>query len=151
MKRMWKIGVLLAAVAGLSVLVVGTAAAQGLNPDPPGPLFDGAQDAGMWGGHWEVFDSVAEALGLAPLNLFTELHSGKTLEEVASAHGVEMATVEAAIQNAREEERQARIQQAVADGTLTQEQADWMLQGMRLGMGGGRAPGGRLGGPSTTR
>ena len=105
----------------------------------------------MWDGNWEVFDAVAEALGLPPVNLFTELHSGKTLQEVADAHGVDMSEIESAIQTTRQAEQQARIQQAVTDGTLTQEQADWMLQGMSLGMGpAGHGPGrGQAGPPSS--
>jgi hypothetical protein len=34
-------------------------------------------------GGWAVFDAAAKALGLTPEQLFTELHSGKTLSDVA--------------------------------------------------------------------
>ncbi|MCS7283552.1 MAG: hypothetical protein NZ769_09470, partial [Anaerolineae bacterium] len=40
---------------------------------------------GCWGGSdfWKEFDAVAEALGLTPEDLFSQLRSGKTLEEIA--------------------------------------------------------------------
>jgi hypothetical protein len=93
------------------------------------------------GKSWATFDAVAEALGLTPEELFTELHSGKTLDEIATAKGVDLQKVQDAAQAAQLAERKAEIEQAVKEGTITQEQADWMLQGidqgwMPMGRGG---------------
>ncbi len=97
---------------------------------------------------WKVFDGAAEALGMTPEQLFTELHGGKSLAEVAEAQGVKLETVQQAVTDARDEVRQAAIQQAVESGRLTQAQADWLLQGLELGLGpAGRGPHGFRGLP----
>jgi hypothetical protein len=75
----------------------------------------------------------AEALDMTTDELITALQSGKTLEELASEAGVELQDVQDAIQAAREEELRTRIEQAVSDGTITQEKADWLLEGLEKG------------------
>ncbi len=96
-------------------------------------------------GFWTMYDAVAEALGLTPDNLFSELHSGKSVAEVAEEQGVEMEAVRDAMEETRIEARKQAIEQAVEDGRLTQEQADWMIEGLEQGfMPGdhfGREPG----------
>ncbi len=76
---------------------------------------------------------MAEALGLTPEALFSELHAGKTLEEIAEAQGVDIQTVQEAIQSVRVKAMKEAIEQAVADGKMTQEQADWLLEGIEKG------------------
>lgn len=95
---------------------------------------------GLWGRSWAVFDAAAEALGLAPEGLFTELHSSKTLDEVAGEKGIGLEAVQEAMKSARVEAAKEAIEQAVADGRLTREQADWLLEGLELGfpLKGGR-------------
>ncbi|MCI0549906.1 MAG: hypothetical protein L0287_03030, partial [Anaerolineae bacterium] len=68
------------------------------------------------------------------------LQSGKTLEDLAEEAGVDIEDVRAAIQAVRETEMRERIAQAVDDGTITQEHADWLLEGLDKGFLGG--PGG---------
>lgn len=135
MRRMWKIAILLAVVAALSIAIVSTAAAQEDDPETPWPAAGGRGVGLLWGGRWDVFDAVADALGLTPVQLFSELHGGKTLEQVADAHGVDFEAVQEVIQAKRQDQRRARIEQAVQDGKLTREQADWMLEGLELGFG----------------
>jgi hypothetical protein len=96
-------------------------------------------------GFWTMYDEVAEALGLTPDELFAELHGGKSLEEIAEAQGVEMEAVRDALEAARGELMQDAIAQAVENGRMTQEQADWLLEGIEQGFlprgrgfGGGR-------------
>jgi hypothetical protein len=103
------------------------------------------------GGLWTMFDTAAEALGLTPDELFGELHGGKTLDEVAEAQGVEMETVREALSAAREAAMRDAIAQAVEDGNMSQEQADWLLEGldngfMPRGRGCGRGMRGGRGG-----
>jgi hypothetical protein len=107
-------------------------------------MFGGAR-----GGQWTMFDTAAEALGLTPEELFAELHAGKTLDEIAEAQGVEMEAVQDALKAARGEAMRQAIEQAVEDGKMSQEQADWMLEGleqgfapMGRGFGRGRGRGG---------
>jgi hypothetical protein len=91
------------------------------------------------GGDWTMFDTAAEALGLTPVELFTELHAGKTLEEIAEAKGVDIETVYDAMDAVRAEAQKQAIEQAVEDGKISQEHADWMLEGLEKGF----FPGGR--------
>ncbi len=89
---------------------------------------------GMWnGGSWESFDAAAEALGLTPEQLFAELRSGKSLSDIAEAKGIELDTVKEAMEAVQIAARKTAIEQAVTDGTLTREQADWLLKGIELG------------------
>jgi hypothetical protein len=69
--------------------------------------------------------------------LTVALKEGKTLEQVAEEQGVDFADVQAALQAARETEMRERIQQALDDGTITQEHADWLLLGLDKGFLGG--------------
>ena len=95
---------------------------------------------GWHGGLWTMFDTVAEALGLTPQEFFAESHdAGKSLTEIAEEKGIALDSVYDAMKAARGEAMQEAIQQAVEDGTLSQEQADWMLQGLDQGF----FPGGR--------
>jgi len=102
---------------------------------------------GMRGQHsWQSFDAIAEALGLTPEQLFSELHSGKALEEIAEEKGVDLQAVKDALTASQKEAMKAEIEQAVEDGELTREQADWLLKGLELGMvHGGRFMGRGLG------
>jgi hypothetical protein len=146
MKKYWKPAVLVAVVAALSLAVVGTAAAQEANPDKPWPPF-GGRGEGLFSQHmWQVFDAVAEALGLSPQTLFSELHGGKTVEELAEARNVDMDQVQEAIQGLRLEQQRARIEQAVQDGQITRQRADWMLEGLEQGFGPFGPGHGRFGG-----
>ena len=127
----------------LAVLVGGVAMAQGATPTTDSalpPLTDKAPgpEASLMGFHmpqggWAVYDAVAEALNLTPTELFEQLHSGKTLAEIAEAQGVDLQTVRDAAKTARQEAARQAITKAVEDGKITQEHADWMLQGLDNG------------------
>jgi hypothetical protein len=102
-------------------------------------------------GFWAMYDEVAEALGLTPDELFAELHDGKTLEEIAEGQGVEMEAVRDALEAARGELMAETIAQAVESGRMTQQQADWLLEGIEQGFlprgrGFGEGRGARHGG-----
>ena len=134
-------------VAGIATLVVvigaaivaGIALAQEPTPTPGARPFWG-HGFGMWGkGGWGNFDAAAEALGLTPEQLFSELHAGKTLADVAQEKGVDLQAVQAAVAAARQEAMRQAIEQAVTDGKIGREQADWMLKGIENGWMGGRS------------
>ena len=78
----------------------------------------------------------AEALDMTSDELITELQSGKTLEEIAEEAGVDYEDVQAAIQEAHATAMRDRIQQALDDGTITQEHADWLREGLEKGFVG---------------
>jgi hypothetical protein len=158
MNKKWLMLAGLGLVAGLLVLSLAIPAlAQNTTPTPSTPNVFGGWDRGFGfgcgpGGSWTTFDAVAGALGLTPVELFTELHSGKTLDEIATAKGVDLQKVQDAAKAAQIAEQKAAIEQAVKDGTITQEQADWMLKGieqgwMPMGRGGHGHGMGRMGLP----
>jgi polyhydroxyalkanoate synthesis regulator phasin len=113
------------------------------------------------GGHHGVggvsFDAAAEALGLSLDELRTALRDGSTLAEVAEAQGMDASTlVDALVQAATD-----HIEEEVAEGDLTQDQADELTAdledritqqveegGFGGGPGGGHGPRG-FAGPGT--
>jgi hypothetical protein len=89
----------------------------------------------------------AEKLGMTTDELITALQSGKTLEQIAQEKGVDYATIQTAIQQQNHADLRTRIQQAVTDGTITQANADWLLEGLDKGyIGNGPDGDGFLGG-----
>jgi hypothetical protein len=139
MSKFWKVAGIatLVAVAGV-VAVAGFALAQAPTPTPNGGFGFGRGFGLMGGGDWSTFDAAAQALGLTPDQLFTELHAGKSLSDLATEKGVDLQVVQDAMDAARKEAMQQAIEQAVADGQISREQADWMLQGLVQGWMGGR-------------
>ena len=143
----------LALIAVIGVIAAGAAFAQTDTPTPapnttPGQPFERSgmgRGFGLGGpGSWDNFDAMAKALNLTPTQLFEALHSGKTLDEIAKAQGVDLAKVQEAANAARIHAMKDKIAQAVKDGKMTQEQADWLLQGLEKGYTG-KGRGGEFG------
>ena len=122
----------------LSVLVAGLVGVVLAHDDTPQlgdlcPFSGECQGYGM-GGHGmrgngyagSLPTLLAEALGMTTEELYTAQTAGQTVAEIAAAQGVELADVVAAVVAPRVQ----RLAQSVADGTLTQEQADAMLAAM---------------------
>jgi len=143
---------LLVVLLGLSVVI--PVLAQGPTPTPVPPyrwngggpgvgirggrpgvgIQGGGPGFGFWGGGSSaVFDAAAKALGLTPEQLFSKLHAGNSLADIAKTQKVELQTVYDAMNAARADVMKTAIQQAVAAGRLTQAQADWILQGVKQG------------------
>ena len=141
-------------IAGLLValVVIGVIGATNASAQSPlnTPLHGGPGGGGRGGGlGLEGLQIAAEALNMTTDELITALRSGKTLEEIATEAGVDFQDVQAAIQAARTTDLRERIQQALDDGTITQEHADWLLEGLDkgflngpggFGLGGFRGP-----------
>lgn len=134
---------MLIVVAGLvaALLFVGVAGAtgafaQGPTTTPTTPL-NGRGDRDGDGHGFRLgqpeLDAAAKALGMTSDELSTALQGGKTLEQIASDKGVDIAKVQAAIQAAHVAEMRDRIAQAVTDGTITQANADWLNEGLDKG------------------
>jgi hypothetical protein len=143
MNKFWKVAGIATLVAVVGVLAVaGFALAQEPTTPPDGGPGPGPGFGLMDGGDWSTFDAAAEALGLSPEELFTELHAGKSLSDLATEKGVDLQTVQETMEAVRQEAQQQAIEQAVADGQISREQADWMLEGLEQGwMGGAGLPG----------
>jgi len=122
--------------AALAVVLLGAAVATPAfadEPTPEAPFSCQGRGFGLWGGSWTMFDTVAEALGLTPEEFFAELRAGKTLEEIADELDIQIEAVQEAIKAARVEAMREGIEQAVENGRISQEQADWLLEGLEQG------------------
>lgn len=163
-RRLVAIAAALVLVVAVGVLAVSSALAQEPTTPEAKPMipFGGGwgRGCGFWGGSWATFDAVAKALNLTPTQLFEELHSGKSLSEIAEAQGVDLQKIEDTINAARIQAMKDAIAQAVKDGKISQAQADWLLQGLEQGflpgprgfghgMRGGMRGFGAWGAPST--
>jgi hypothetical protein len=82
-------------------------------------------------------EAAAEVLGMTADELSTQLWGGRTLADLADRAGVDLQDVRDAVEAANQAAMRDAIEQAVEDGYLTQEQADWLLQGLDLGYWGG--------------
>jgi uncharacterized protein YidB (DUF937 family) len=85
-----------------------------------------------------MINTVSEALGITAEELETRLEGGETLSQIAAASGLSLDQFRALMVEAHN----AGIDQAVQNGTMTQEQAEWMrTRGARManGQGGMRA------------
>ena len=153
-KRLAAVVGVVALIALFGVMVVGTAFAQsgtpGTQATPTAPTdrpFGFGKGFGF-GGSTASFDAMATALNLTPTQLFEQLHSGKTLAEIAQAQNVDLTKVQEAANATRLQAMKDRINQAVKDGAMTQAQADWLLQGLEkgyMGKGMGGFDGGHRG------
>ena len=133
MKTKWfvLIGSVLIALLVVAVLGATNAYAQAGSSD----VFHGRGPGGGRGAHLGTaeLEAAAQALNMTTDELTTALQSGKTLEQIAQEAGVDLADVQSAIQAAHATELRERIQQAVDAGTITQENADWLLEGLDQG------------------
>jgi hypothetical protein len=87
-----------------------------------------ARMGSWWGGAQgeSLVDALAEVTGLSLDEVIAELDAGKTYAEIAEAQGI---SVDAVVEEYLSE-RVAALEEAVADGRFSQEQADLMLAEM---------------------
>jgi hypothetical protein len=146
--KYWKMS-LVAIVIVAVVAVAGFSIARAQDDDPPVateevyPFGDGRGrgghhgDRGSMGMHaWEgdednplhdtMLSAMAEALGLSVDTLESRLEAGETMADIAADEGLSQE----AFINLMQDARTAAIEQALEDGLITQEQADWMLDRM---------------------
>lgn len=157
-KKYFGIATLVAVVAALGISSAAMAQSS-TTPTPTAP--DSTMPTaplghrGGFGLHSEAaLEAAATALGMTADDLQAQLWGGKTLADLADEKGVDIADVQAAVEQALIEETRAAIEQAVTDGTLTQDKADWLMEGLDAGYWGpgvkgdfglGMGPGGRGG------
>jgi hypothetical protein len=121
-------------VLALGVFGVGAAFAQGAQP----PVGRG----GMMGGGYDwmhdyVEEALAAKLGITEKDVEDALASGKTMYQIALDNGIKEADAPALLT----EVHKTAFDKAVADGVVTREQADFMLQRMTSnGFGLGNCP-----------
>ncbi len=91
----------------------------------------GSQDGLL---HDEMMDYFSEKLGISVDDLEVRLAAGETLAQIAYSQGLTVDEIQTLMTDARSQ----AIDQAVQNGALTQEQADWMNQRGTGMMNGGR-------------
>ena len=150
-KLKWAIGALVIALLAVGIYGTTTAFADDNNPPLPfgerGPGGPGGPHGGR-GLDSATLEAVANVLNMSTDDLSAALEGGQTLQNLADEAGVDMQDVKDAINAVREESMRERIAQAVDDGTMTQEKADWLLEGLDKGFleGPGFGFGHRFGG-----
>jgi polyhydroxyalkanoate synthesis regulator phasin len=97
--------------------------AEGITGFSFGPGFGRGGPRGMGMAGCVSLDTLADTLGLTTAEVRAQLQAGVTLSEIITAQG---QTVEAVV-HALVAEAQAHLNEAVAAGRITQEQADSML------------------------
>ena len=140
MSKWFKIGIVgLLVVGALTAVMAGAALAQDETPVAPEDSLPHADGLGMGRGMGRgmgsqvELEAAAEALGMTADELKTQLWGGKTLADLAEEKGIDLADVQAAVEAAQETAMRENIAQAVEDGTITQEHADWLLEGLEKG------------------
>lgn len=164
MKRFLLIGVAVLFVAGT---IFTAAQAQSPAPDVDGfgpwmgggrghgGMMGGGMHAGGFGGmmrgrwnrqggeygpmHEYMVEALAEALEITPEELQARFDEGQTPYQIA----LDLGFSEEEIPTLFSEAHQAALDAAVADGVLTQEQADWMRDHMQYHLENGFGPGRR--------
>ncbi|MEK7323642.1 MAG: hypothetical protein AAB217_00110 [Chloroflexota bacterium] len=86
-------------------------------------------------------EAAAEALGMTADELSTQLWGGESLANLADEAGVDLQDVQDAVTAACQTATRDAIEQAVTDGSLTREHADWLLEGLDKGYWGGNSGG----------
>ena len=145
-----KISILIGGLLAVAVLFgaynVKTAYAQGSTTSDSIMQRGGGQGHGGERGLGQPeLEAAAKVLGMTADELSTALADGKTLEDLATTAKVDIQDVQDAITAVHAEEMRAQIEAGVADGTISQEKADWLLEGLDKGFLEGRGFG--IGGP----
>jgi uncharacterized protein YidB (DUF937 family) len=77
--------------------------------------------------------AAANVLGMTTTDLSTALKNGQTLQQIATSKGVDIQKVKDAITTARRDALRTQINQAVTAGKLSQDKANWLLEGLDKG------------------
>jgi hypothetical protein len=137
-------------IVGLTVLVLaiaalGVSSVFAQTGTPPTQTMPQARGGGFMRGGFcgqTGLDAAAKALKLTADELKAQLWGGQTMSGLADKAGVDIATVQSAVQAACQQAQIDAINQAVKDGKLTQANADWLIEGIQKGyIGGGKGAG----------
>lgn len=85
--------------------------------------------------------AAADALGLTVEDLQLQLRAGESLADLADEAGVDLQVVLDAVTAANVLATRDSIAAAVADGSMTQAKADWLIAGLDAGYWGGESGG----------
>ncbi len=125
MKKVLTVGLalLLVSVAGLAMGVGVSAQESEETTTPQEEILPTSGWGHLRAGMGALSEAISDLLGLTPEEIRTEREAGKTLAEIANEQGItDEALIEAIVAGQEE-----AIEQALAEGTITQEQADWLI------------------------
>ncbi len=150
MKKVWIAVVIVGVVAG-TLAAVGAVYAQAGTPPVAGSTgigpgrmggrgmvaggFAPGQGTGLM--HDEMVSAFAAKLNLSEDEINQRLANGETMSQIAQSQGLTVEEFRSLWLDVRAD----AIKQAVANGEITQEQADWMSQRMTQMQAGGYGPG----------
>lgn len=93
--------------------------------------------------HDYLEEALADKLNISVVTVVAEIDAGKTLAQIALENGIAATDLRTFLTDVRAQ----AIQAALADGVITQAQADWMSQrGNRMGAGMRQSGAGTCGG-----
>lgn len=146
---MKKLIVIIAVVFVATLATAGFVYAQTANPNSPIPGWMQGMHSQMMGGnfagmsvmHDAMVQALADKLGISVADLNSQLSSGKTMWQIAQAKGWTQEQFRAWMVDTFK----TTLQKLVADGKLTQQQADWMNSHMSQMIENGYGPGNCLG------
>ena len=127
------IGCLLAVLMIAGAVTASVVYAQDATPPPSDSAADTRPLKGGRGLSQAELEAAAKALNMTTDELSSALEAGKTLEDLATAAGVDIQVVQDTLSAVRAEEMRAQIAAGVADGSISQEKADWLLEGLDKG------------------
>jgi hypothetical protein len=137
-------------VIGAAVLALSTAYPAYAQTEPPTPKLGDGFGPGVGGPNGEgplhdvMISILAPALGITPEELEQRRDAGETFYQIA----IDLGFSEAELPELIIEAKTAALAQAVEEGLITQEQADWMIARMAQMRAAGYGPGtGNCGGP----
>lgn len=145
--------VVFVAIALVVALIAGalTVSAQSPTPTPGAKGFFWGRGGGCmgrgWGGLGQAgLEAAAKLLNMTTEELSTQLWGGQTLADLADEANVDLQALRDAVDAANQAALREEIEQAVEEGKLTREQADWLLQGLDKGYAFGKGAGKGAGG-----
>jgi hypothetical protein len=130
----WILGALVVALVAVGAYGITSASAD--DGDPPLQLPERFGPGGHHGGprlDGAALEAVAGVLNMDPEAVTAALEDGKTLQDLADDAGVDMGEIKDALDGVRAEAIRERITQALENETITQEHADWLLEGLDKG------------------
>ncbi len=135
-RTIWIVMGVLAAILIIGVAQAVVFAQEATPVAPVGRLMHGFGGRGACG--QAGLDAAAKALNMTSAELSAQLWGGKTLADLADKAGVSLQTIQSAVQAACQAATKDAIQQAVKNGTISQGQADWLIEGLDKGYWGGQ-------------
>ena len=70
---------------------------------------------------------------MTPEELREQIQDGMTIEELADEAGVDLEAFREEMMSARQDNLRSRINDALAEGEISEDQADWLLEGLEKG------------------